>query len=213
MSMLLFEQFLAIGKGLSVTLPLFLISLSVGAVLGLGIAIFRKQHQVARCVIDPIISVLRGTPVILQLSFVYFMLPSLGLNLGLFWAGVITLGINSAAYIGEIFRSGIDALPKGQFEAGKVLGISSFAMWKDIAIPQVLRNVWSALVNESIALLKETALISTMGGLDLFKCAKHIGATHFTYFAPLVMAGCYYYGIVLCIECVGRLFEKRYFSW
>lgn len=213
MSMLLFEQFLAIGKGLSVTLPLFLISLSVGAVLGLGIAIFRKQHRLARCVIDPIISVLRGTPVILQLSFVYFMLPSLGLNLGLFWAGVVTLGINSAAYIGEIFRSGIDVLPKGQFEAGKVLGVSSYAMWRDIAIPQVLRNVWSALVNESIALLKETALISTMGGLDLFKCAKHIGATHFTYFAPLVMAGCYYYGIVLCIEYVGRLFEKRYFSW
>jgi polar amino acid transport system permease protein len=213
MSMVLFEQFLAVGKGLSVTLPLFIVSLGIGAVLGLSIAILRKDNQIARYIIDRIISILRGTPVILQLSFVYFILASLGMTVGIFWAGVITLGINSAAYIGEIFRSGIDVLPKGQFEASKVLGISSFAMWKDIAIPQVLRNVWSALVNESIALLKETALISTIGGLDLFKCAKHIGATHFTYFAPLLMAGCYYYGIVLCIEYAGRLFEKRCFSW
>ena len=213
MSAVLFEQFLIVGKGLSVTLPLFIVSLTVGAVLGLGIAIFRKQNRIAQYCIDRIISVLRGTPVILQLSFVYFMLASLGMKVGIFWSGVITLGINSAAYIGEIFRSGIDVLPKGQFEASKVLGIPAYAMWRDIVIPQVLRNVWSALVNESIALLKETALISTLGGLDLLKYAKHIGSTHFTYFAPLIMAGCYYYGIVLCIEYAGRFFEKRYFSW
>ena len=213
MTLAFFEQFLAIGKGLSVTIPLFLLSLSTGAVLGLVIAILRRNHRILRYCIDRTISVLRGTPVLLQLSFVYFMLPRLGINVGFFGAGVITLGINSAAYIGEIFRSGIDTIPQGQFEASKVLGISPWATWRDILIPQILRNVWSALVNESIALLKETALISTIGGVDVLKCARHIGATHFTYFMPLVMAGCYYYGIVLCIEYAGRTFEKRYFSW
>ena len=152
MTLSLLEQFLSIGKGMWITLPLFFSALSIGGALGLCISILRRQNVAARIVIDASISILRGTPVLLQLSFVYFMLPSLGIQLGFLGAGIVTLSFNSAAYIGEIFRSGIDAFPRGQFEAAKVLGISTYGLWKDIVIPQVLRGVWSALINESIAL-------------------------------------------------------------
>ncbi|WP_156918944.1 amino acid ABC transporter permease [Holospora obtusa] len=212
--MTILEQIFFIGKGLGVTLPLFLGAFVIGAPLGIGLAILRRFSKIFGCFIDSGISVLRGTPVILQLSFVYFTLPSLGgAHIGFLGAGMITLGINSAAYTGEIFRSGIEGIPFGQFEASKVLGIRTYYMWKDIIIPQVLRNVWSSFVNESIALLKETALISTIGGEDILKCAKHMGSMQFTYFSPLIIAGAYYYGIVLCIEYLGRYIEKRRFSW
>ncbi|WP_200863622.1 amino acid ABC transporter permease [Holospora undulata] len=201
------------GKGLGVTLPLFLGALGLGAPLGIGLAILRRIFKNFRFFVDGVISILRGTPVILQLSFVYFTLPSLGISVGFLGAGIITLGMNTAAYTGEIFRSGIDALPLGQFEAAEVLGIKAYNMWKDIIIPQVLRKVWSSLVNEFIALLKETALISTIGGTDILKCAKHMGSMHFTYFTPLIIAGVYYYSIVLCIEYCGKYLEKRSFPW
>ena len=207
------EQVLFIGKGLGVTLFIFFGALIIGAILGISISILRRTSKLLGFIIDNIISVIRGTPVILQLSFVYFSLPSLGIRLGFLGAGIVTLGMNSAAYIGEIFRSGIDALPPGQFEAAKVLGVGAYDLWKDIIMPQVIRNVWSALVNESIALLKETALISTIGGTDILKCAKHLGSMHFTYFTPLLIAGAYYYSIVLCIEYYGKYVEKRKFSW
>ncbi|PPE03513.1 amino acid ABC transporter permease [Holospora curviuscula] len=207
------EQVLFIGKGLGVTLILFFGALAIGGILGISVSVLRRSFKIFRLFVDNVISILRGTPVILQLSFVYFTLPSLGISIGFLTAGVVTLGINSAAYIGEIFRSGIDALPSGQFEAARVLGVTSYRLWKDIIMPQVLRNVWSSLINESIALLKETALISTIGGTDILKCAKHLGSIQFTYFAPLVIAGVYYYGIVLCIEYCGKYVERRSFPW
>lgn len=201
------QNFLFIGQGIVLTLELMIGGMLIGLVVGTVLAIARYNH-IATSLINRLVSITRGTPLILQLSLVYFALPALiGLKADILTAGIFTFGFNSSAYIAEILRSGIENLPKGQFEAAKTLHIPSFYLWKDIILPQVLNNILPALVNEMIALLKETALISTIGGMDLMRKAQSVAAEQFTYFLPLCIAGCYYYSLVLLIEKLGKKIE------
>lgn len=202
---------LFIGEGLFLTLVLTLSSLFLGLTIGTIFAILRYKGRLIFW-ISAFISLFRGTPLLLQLSFFYFAAPSvLGIKLSILTAGIITFGLNSAAYIAEILRAGIESLPQGQFEAAKTLRIPIFPMWKDIILPQVLKNVFPALVNEFITLLKETALISTLGGMDLMRRAQLIAAEQFTYFFPICVAGIYYYLLILLIEYAGRQIERKVF--
>ncbi|MBP6219377.1 MAG: amino acid ABC transporter permease [Oligoflexales bacterium] len=205
----LISEILFIGQGLFVTLELLCGGLSIGITFGVLLAILRYKG-IASMLIQRLISILRGTPLILQLSFVYFSTPAFfGFKLSILSAGILTFGLNSSAYIAEILRSGIENLSRGQFEAAKALNIPSFYMWRDIVLPQVLKNILPAMQSEVIALLKETALISTIGGLDVMRSAQMISAEKFTYFLPLCIAGAYYYGLVLIIETLGKKLEKR----
>jgi polar amino acid transport system permease protein len=161
-------------------------------------------------VINGIVSVIRGTPVILQLSVVYFIVPQLcGCKLDVVSTGIIAFGINSSVYVAEILRAGIESLPKGQFEAACSLGIPPFHMWRDIILPQVMMNIFPALVNETVTLLKETALIATIGGMDIMRRSQVIAAGQYEYFVPLCTAAVVYYVLVLSIEFVGRKVEER----
>lgn len=206
----LITNILFIGKGLLVTLPLLFGSLTVGIVLGIGIAIARYQNK-AVWILNRLISIVRGTPMILQLAFVYFTAPSLfGIKLSIISAGIIALGINSSAYVAEIFRAGIESIPKGQFEAAQTLAIPTYYTWKDIILPQVIRHIFPAMINEVITLMKDTALISTIGGMDLMRSAQTIAAEQFTYFLPLCIAGGYYYLFVVLVEALGKHVEKRW---
>lgn len=203
------QHILFIGTGLYITLQILLGSILMGLIMGTLIAILRYK-SVFRSLIKHYISFIRGTPVILQLSFIYFSVPTLtGFKLSIVSAGILSFGINSSAYISEILRSGIESLPVGQFEASKTLQIPSFYMWKDIILPQVLRNIFPAMINESITLLKETALISTIGGMDLMRRAQSLAAEQFTYFMPMCIAACYYYALILLIEHLAKKFELR----
>src|SRR5579871_3465481 len=115
------QHIIYIGTGLALTLGLLLGSITIGLVLGSVLAIMRDKGWMV-FIINRYISIVRGTPVILQLSFFYFAIPNVtGMNLSVFWAGIFTLGLNSAAYIAEILRAGIGSIPKGQFEAAKAL--------------------------------------------------------------------------------------------
>lgn len=200
---------LFIGTGLAFTLQLLLGGLFLGLTLGVLLSILR-YNEIAKWLINRVISIIRGTPLILQLSFIYFTTPALlGIKLSIMAAGIITFGLNSCAYVSEILRSGIENLPKGQFEASKTLDIPAFYMWKDIILPQVIRNILPALTGEVIALLKETALISTIGGMDIMRTSQMLAAEQFTYFMPLCIAGAYYYILVLVIEYLGKKLEHR----
>lgn len=202
------QNLLFIGQGTVLTLELLAGGMLIGILLGTILAILR-YNGMAKLLINRFVSIIRGTPLILQLSFIYFAVPGLlGLRLDIVVAGILTFGLNSSAYIAEILRSGIENLPKGQFEAAKTLQIPTFYLWKDIILPQVIKNILPALINEMIALLKETALISTIGGMDLMRKAQSIAAEQFTYFLPLCIAGCYYYGLVLLIEYLGKKIEQ-----
>lgn len=203
------SDFLLIGKGLWLTFSLLLSGLALGFIGALLFSLCRYQQKGVG-VINGVISVIRGTPVILQLSVVYFAVPGLiGVKFSIFMAGFLTYGLNSAAYLSEIFRAGIASVPKGQFEAAKTLGISPYKMWKDIIFPQVLKHIFPALINETIALLKETALISVLGGMDIMRQAQVVAAEQFTYFKPLCIACLYYYGLVLLIEYGGRKYAQH----
>jgi polar amino acid transport system permease protein len=204
----LIQNIFLIGNGIVLTIKLLLGGLFTGLLLGTTLAIARHQ-DIAQAVINRFISIMRGTPVILQLSFIYFSFPGLtGIRPDILLAGVFTFGLNSSAYIAEIIRAGIEQLPKGQFEAASTLQIPTLYLWKDIILPQVIRNILPALINETIALTKETALISTIGGMDLMRKAQSIAAEQFTYFLPLCIAGGYYYGLVLLIEYLGKQIAK-----
>ncbi len=198
-----------IGQGAILTFKLLVGGLILGIIFGLILTMLRYNH-IATFIINRLISILRGTPLILQLSFVYFAAPAIiGIKLTILVAGILTFGLNSSAYIAEILRAGIENLPKGQFEAAKTLEIPNFYMWKDIILPQVARNILPAFINEIISLLKETALIGTISGMDIMRMAQILGAEQFTYFMPLCIAGGYYYILVLLIEYIGKKFDKR----
>ena len=123
------------------TLKLLAGSLFIGLLLGITLAIVRHK-RISKGIINRFISIMRGTPVILQLSFIYFSLPGLiGIRPDILVAGVLTFGLNSSAYIAEIIRAGIQNLPKGQFEAASTLQIPGFYLWKDIILPQVIKNI------------------------------------------------------------------------
>lgn len=206
--MTLFDTFLFIGEGVGLTLLLTFAGLAIGALLGAGLAILRTAG-VGAWFIARFISLIRGTPLLLQLSFFYFAIPGLlGIKLSVIGAGVIAFGLNSSAYMAEILRAGIESIPRGQFEAARTLRIPKFLMWKDILLPQVLRNVLPALIGEVISLLKETALISTLGGMDILRRSSAVAAVEFTYFGPLCIAGLYYYLLVLAVEYAGRKLEQ-----
>ncbi|CAO5680809.1 MAG: Membrane-bound lytic murein transglycosylase F [Holosporales bacterium] len=201
-----------ISKGAIVTLELMIGGFAIGLILGTIFAILRYQQK-GVWLINNIVSVLRGTPLILQLSFMHFVLPSLfNMSFDILTTGIITFGINSAAYVSEILRAGIENLPKGQFEAAFTLNIPKYNMWKDIILPQVIRNIFPSLVNETTNLLKETAIISMIGGVDIMRQVDFLASEKYTYFIPLCIAGMYYYFLVLFIEWMGRTISRKAFS-
>ncbi|MDR0552807.1 MAG: amino acid ABC transporter permease [Holosporales bacterium] len=199
-----------IGSGVFLTLGLLAGAFLIGLALGCAFSIFRRT-KIGGPLVSGVISVLRGTPVLLQLSIIYFTSASItGIRLSVLSAGIITFGINSAAYVSEIFRSGINSLPKGQFEACQTLEIPKYHMWKRVIFPQVLLNILPALVNEAVALMKETAIIGIIGGMDIMRSAQAVAAENYEYFLPLCIAGVYYYALVMIIEWIGRKIEKRH---
>jgi polar amino acid transport system permease protein len=198
-----------IGQGVSFVLQLLAGGFIIGVALGLLLSILRYGKAFA-FLVDRFVSIVRGTPLILQLSLVYFSIPAIcGIKLSVLASGIIAFGINSSAYVSEILRSGIESLPRGQFEAAQTLGIPKYNMWKDIILPQVVTNVLPALINEIIALLKETALIAIIGGMDVMRRSQIVAAERFEYFTPLCIAGVYYYLLVLLIEFIGKKIEKK----
>ncbi|MDZ5762009.1 putative amino acid ABC transporter permease [Candidatus Cyrtobacter comes] len=204
------EDAVFILKGIGITIQLLVGGLLIGFILG-GVFSVARYNGIGRFIINRLVSIIRGTPLILQLSLIYFTLPLLtGLNISVVWAGILTFGINSSAYIAEILRAGIESIPKGQFEVSKTLKIPPYYMWKDIILPQVLKTILPALIGEVITLTKETALVATIGAMDIMRSAQVVAAAHFTYFAPLCIAGGYYYILVLTIEYIGKLLEKSH---
>jgi len=205
-----FQYVSFISHGLELTLLLTVCSLFLGLTGGIAFVMLRYQKW-SGLAVDGIVSVLRGTPMILQLNFFYFAIPGLlGLPIDILTAGICTLGLNSSAYVAEILRGGIESLPKGQFEAAKTLRIPRWLMWRDIILPQVFRNELPTLVNECITLLKETSLISVLGGMDLMYRSQTLATQKFDYFGPLCVAGLYYYALVLLVTYAGKWAEKRW---
>lgn len=155
-------------------------------------------------------SIFRGTPLLVTLSIIYFATPQLtGYDISGFQAGVITFTLNSGAYISEVIRAGILAIDRGQTEAAMSLGVRYQPMMLDIILPQAVKNILPALVNETIALLKDSALVSTIGAQDLLRRAQIVGAEKYVYFEPLLIVAVVYYLMVMALTVAATLMERR----
>lgn len=198
-----------IVQGIGITLLYTLVSLLGGSLLGITLALLRF-YKIGSPLINSLISFLRGTPLLVQLTLIYFVLPHLlGISIPIIVAGIIAFSLNSSAYIAEIIKAGLNSVDKGQFEVSKALGIPPYLMWKDIILPQAIKTILPALINEAISLLKETALISTLGEQDIMRRAQLVAAEHYTYITPLCIAAVCYYGLTFLLENLAKIVEKR----
>ena len=155
-------------------------------------------------------SIFRGTPLLLQLSLIYFATPQLtGYNIPALYAGVLTFTLNSGAYMSETIRGGIQAVDKGQFEAAMSMGVTYGMMMWDIILPQALKNILPALVNETIGLLKDSSLVATIGVVEILRSAQIVGANKYIYFEPLLFAGLIYYALVIGLSFAASALERK----
>ena len=198
-------------EGILVTLQFTLISTFFGFIWGILLALCKIST------IKPLLyfakgytSIFRGTPLLLQIALIYYATPQLtGYDIPALFAGVITFTLNSGAYVSETIRGGILAVDKGQIEASLSLGIAYIPMMKDIILPQAVKNILPALVNESIGLLKDSSLVSTIGVVDVLRRAQIVGAEKYIYFEPLLLAGMIYYVMVIGLTWVGGKLEEK----
>ncbi|PIG92572.1 ABC transporter substrate-binding protein/permease [Gloeocapsopsis sp. IPPAS B-1203] len=198
-------------RGILVTLQFTALSAFFGFIWGTILSLFKiSTFKPLVWFATAYTSIFRGTPLLLQIALVYYATPQItGYNIPALLAGVITFTLNSGAYISETIRGGILAVDKGQREAALSLGVPYRPMMLDIILPQAIKNILPALVNESIALLKDSALVSTIGVADLLRRAQIVGAERYIYFEPLIVAGLIYYLMVMSLTWGGYALERR----
>lgn len=167
-----------LGKGAIITLKICMLSIVIGLIAGTIIGVSNSKYvscQVGKQLIQAYVALIRGTPLFVQLLIIYFGLPSvLHVEISAELAGIITLSCNSAAYLSEIVRGGLNNLPTGQYEAAYVLGYSKAEALFYILMPQMYKNVWPAITNEFVALIKESSILMMLGVHELTKVSKDL---------------------------------------
>lgn len=166
----------------------------------------RGKRTLASSVAAFYVDVIRGTPSVLQLMIVYFAVFHSRLG---YIAAVVSFGINSGAYVSEVIRGGIQAIDKGQSEAGRSLGLSYNDTMRFVVIPQAVKNILPAMGNEFIQLIKETSILGYVGIVDLTKAASYVSSRTYQMFIPLLAAGIVYYLIVKVLSILLGKFERR----
>ena len=200
-------------EGAGTTLKLFFITLALALPLGLGLALLRLSRWGAvRTAVNGYLWLMRGTPLMLQLLFVYFALPfvpGIGLRLPDFPSAVLAFALNYAAYFAEIFRAGIQSVDRGQYEAAQSLGMSYGQTMRRIVLPQMVRHILPPMSNETITLVKDTALIYVLALNDLLRAARNIVQREFTV-TPFIVAAAFYLIMTLVLTWVFQRMEQRY---
>jgi len=202
-------------EGLKNTLLIAVIGLIIGIAIGTLIAAIRTipQYKVLPRVLNGICSVyvgiFRGTPMVVQLLvFYYVMLPLMGVKMTGVQVSMIVFGLNSAAYISEIMRSGIMSVDSGQMEAGRAVGLSYGTTMMKIVIPQAVKNILPTLGNEFIALIKETSVVSFVGATDLYVAFNYIGSNSYEFMVPYLVMALIYIVLVLIITLGIKTMER-----
>jgi len=200
----------AMLSGLEITLRIFFLTLLFSIPLGILVAVGRlsKLKPLVK-VIEFYIWVMRGTPLLLQIIFIYFGLPIIGITFERFPAALIAFILNYTAYFGEIFRGGIASIDKGQYEAAKVLGFTSAQTFIRIILPQMIKIVLPSVANEVITLVKDTALVYVVGLGELLRSGK-IASNRDASLVPLVMVGVFYLALTWVLTKLFQRIEKRY---
>lgn len=209
----LLSMFRQLAGGFLVTVEIFALTLMFAMPLGMIVAFGRMSRiGIIRTTSKLYISVMRGTPLMLQIIVVYFgPFYAFGIRMGSgyrFPAVIIAFVINYAAYFAEIYRAGIESMPKGQYESAEILGYSKAQTFFKIILPQVIKRVLPPVTNETITLVKDTSLAFTISIAEMFTVAEQIGSAKAS-MAPLLAAGLFYYAFNLLVAMVMERVEKR----
>ena len=197
-------------EGSTVTLEIFCVTLALSLPLALFAALGRlSRFRILSRLLEVYIWIMRGTPLMLQLLFVYFALPMIGIMLPDIAAALLAFVLNYAAYFAEIFRSGIQAVPRGQFEAARVLGMSAPLTMRRIILPQVLRITLPPVSNETINLVKDTSLVYILAMNDLLRVARTIVQREFD-MTPFLIAGIFYLAMTAVLTYGFKKLEVHY---
>jgi polar amino acid transport system permease protein len=202
----------ALLDGLVVTIEVTVLAFPLAMVLGLFLALARRSKRwYVRYPIRFIIEFIRSTPPLVQLFFVFFALPLLlGVRLSALATGVLVLGIHYAAYVSEVYRAGIDAVPRGQWEAATALNVSRARTWRSIVLPQAIPPVIPALGNYLISLFKDTPTLLAVGLLEILTQAQRLGARDFKFVEAITMAGLMFLVLAYSSSLLVRYLERRY---
>ena len=190
--------------GLSVTLQAAAAGFAIALVLGLVFALLRRSRITAvSWTTAVIVEFLRDTPLLVQLFFLYYVLPDYGITLPAFLTGALALGLQYSAYTSEVYRGGIEAVPRGQWEAATALNLSRLQTYRDIVVPQIVPRILPAMGNYLVAMIKETPVLSVVTVLEMMGLANMIGERTFEYLVPLTLVGLIF--LLLTLICSAGL--------
>lgn len=202
-------------EGLQNTLLIAVLGLVIGILVGTLIATvrvlpkYRRLPRILNGICSFYVGLFRGTPIVVQLLvFYYVLLPLMGLKMTSVAVSVVVFGLNSAAYISEIMRSGIQSVDPGQMEGGRAVGLSYGTTMMRIIIPQAVKNILPTLGNEFIALIKETSVVSFVGATDLYVAFNYIGSNSYEFMVPYLVMALIYIALVLIISMLVKAMER-----
>ena len=208
---LLNESMPLLLTGLSLTLKLAFVSLAIAMVLGILASLMgMSKNPILRAINSAYVAIIRGTPLLVQGFFIYFGITGLlNIRISAFTAGVIALSCNAGGYLSEIFRGGIQAVDRGQYEAARSLGLSSFQTTWRIIIPQAVRICIPSVVNQWCITIKDTSIISVLGLAELTKVGQSIIARTYRSFEVWIIVGCMYFIVIYLLTVLARIVEKK----
>lgn len=203
------DRYELIFEGIGITVKVSLLAIFLGVIIGLAIAMCNlSKSKILKCVGKCYTDVIRGTPAVTQLLIIYFVVFA-SVNWEKWIIASIAFGINSGAYVSEIIRAGIMSIDHGQTEAGRSLGMSSFQTMVHIVIPQAIKNIFPALCNEFIVLIKETAIVGYVGLRDIAKAGDQIKSATYIAFMPLIGTAVIYFVMIKLLTLLFGMIEKN----
>jgi polar amino acid transport system permease protein len=198
-------------EGLAVTVEATLGGYGVALVVGLGLALARRSRiRPVRTASGLYVDFMRCTPLLVQLYFAFYVLPSFGIRFEALTTGILVLGLNIGAYVAEIYRAGIDAVPVGQWEAARSLGLSPLPVWGRVVLPQALPPMLPPLGNILIGLFKETPLLAAITVIDVFGAANNVAGRTYRYTEPYTVAALTLLAVSLIAAMLVRRMERRF---
>ena len=200
-----------LASGLVVTVQATFVGALLAYVLGLFVAILKMSRVTSVRVVTYWTSeFIRRTPLLVQLYFLFYVLPDIGIFLSPFMAGVIGLGLHFSTYTSEVFRAGIENVPKGQWDAARALNYSPVQTWKDVILPQAIPPMIPPLANYLITMFKETPLLAAITVVELFNAANIYSNSHYKYLEPMTLVGLFFLLVSVPSAIAAIKLEKRF---
>ncbi len=201
-------------RGCWLTLSMSTISMAFGLVIGLACVVFRQSgSSVARFVVNGFVETIRNTPFLVQVFFLFFGLPALGIRLSAGFAAVLALSLNGGAFATEIIRGGVEAINKGQVEAGYALGLKRLQIFRDIVMRPALRAIYPALTGQFILLLLTSSIVSSVSAEELTYVAQRLESVTFRSFEVYLVATLLYLTMSILLGILFRVIGRIYFSY